>query len=461
VGAGVVGTIFDAEANRRIVNAGAGNATTGFFAPEGGGLSAVYTSGLTPAQLAGFWTLEITDVRVTGGSPPPAMLLREFALNFTSGLVARPDVVLPTGDFNFNATTRLRGGAVPTGTGAYPNAGAQAVMPGRGYGPAPAIAADNTLGSFSPFQGRLYVAYAGQPSDTAADDTNIYLITSDDGGASWSGPVLVNDDVPQRDGFSQGDRPQLEPAIAVDPITGTVRGVVPRRPLRRGAGAGRHVAGGQRRRRRHLQRADRRVPERPADGLRQHHAPDRHPGPDPREPVGGNPLRDATFLFGDRQGLAVLGGRVVAAWAGNQNGGDRALNRLDIRTARARIAAGPRVVRSTMGPVTAVTTAAGASTTPSPPTARGRSTASPSSSTASSTSTRGTRWPSARRTSRSSTATPPARWSAPSAPRRSRRSTRSTSAASPRSWRRPSWCASRRRPAPAPTATAWARGSST
>jgi hypothetical protein len=222
VGAGVVGTIFDAEADRRIVNAGAGNATTGFFAPEGGGLSAVYTSGLTPAQLAGFWTLEITDVRVTGGSPPPAMLLREFALNFTSGLVRGPDVVLPTGDFNFNATTRLRGGAVPTGTGAYPNAGAQAVMPGRGYGPAPAIASDNTLGSFSPFQGRLYVAYAGQPSDTAADDTNIYLITSDDGGASWSGPVLVNDDVPQRDGFSQGDRPQLEPAIAVDPITGTV-----------------------------------------------------------------------------------------------------------------------------------------------------------------------------------------------------------------------------------------------
>jgi subtilisin-like proprotein convertase family protein len=359
IAAGIVGTIFDADADRSIVNAGAGNATTGFFRPELGGLAAVYNSGLTPAQLAGTWTLEVTDVRVTGGSPPPTMQLREFALNFTSGLTTGNDVVLPTGSTNASATTRLQGGAVPTGTGAYPNAGAQAVMPGRGYGPAPVIAADNTLGSFSPFQGRLYVAYAGQPSDTRADNSNIYLMTSDNGGASWSGPVQVNDDIPQRDGFTQGDRPQLEPNVAVDPTTGTVvlSFLDARHDAARARGAttlAASIDGGTT----FSPQTDAFLndPQTVFDNVTRQTLT---LGPIPENQSAGNPLRDATFQLGDRQGLAVLGGRVVAAWSGNQNGGNRALNRLDIRTAQASIAIGPRIVQSTMGPVTAVGTAAG------------------------------------------------------------------------------------------------------
>ena len=33
-------------------------------------------------------------------------------------------------------------------------------------GPAPVVASDNTLGAFSPHQGRLYVAYVSRPAAT-------------------------------------------------------------------------------------------------------------------------------------------------------------------------------------------------------------------------------------------------------------------------------------------------------
>ena len=51
--------------------------------------------------------------------------------------------------------------------------------------PAPVIASDNTLGSFSPHQGRLYVAFTGMFSGAQAGNTDIFLIFSDDGGKTW------------------------------------------------------------------------------------------------------------------------------------------------------------------------------------------------------------------------------------------------------------------------------------
>ena len=110
--------------------------------------------------------------------------------------------------------------------------------------PSPTIASDNTLGAFSPHQGRLYVAFTGRFDDTspapAKDQTDIILLASDDGGQTWtaladvanqfSSGIQVNDDNAQTDGFSGADanripgigRTQLQPQVAVDPYTGSV-----------------------------------------------------------------------------------------------------------------------------------------------------------------------------------------------------------------------------------------------
>src|SRR5262249_47291577 len=85
-----------------------------------------------------------------------------------------------------------------------------------GVAPTVALASDNTLGSFSPFQGRIYVAYTA----TFANG-NIVLATSDDGGVTWTTPRTVNDDSAS-DFFSGGQRPQSLPAAAVAQSPGTL-----------------------------------------------------------------------------------------------------------------------------------------------------------------------------------------------------------------------------------------------
>src|SRR5262249_42515990 len=123
----------------------------------------------------------------------------------------------------------------------YPTAAAASPL---GIGPEPSLASDNTLGAFSPFQGRLYLTYVGRFDDqnNPADNTDIYLRTSDNGGLSWAAAVRVHHDLRSKDGFSgaevgaglppsfvsntttltQGGRPQFEPSVAVDQWTGTL-----------------------------------------------------------------------------------------------------------------------------------------------------------------------------------------------------------------------------------------------
>ena len=54
------------------------------------------------------------------------------------------------------------------------------------------MASDNTLGSFSPYQGRIYAAFVGYFNVTIdgvknpTDNTDIFLTYSDDGGRTWS-----------------------------------------------------------------------------------------------------------------------------------------------------------------------------------------------------------------------------------------------------------------------------------
>lgn len=72
------------------------------------------------------------------------------------------------------------------------------------------LAWDRTNG---PHRGRVYVVYTReQPNES--DDTNVYVRYSDDGGASWSGGVRVNDD--------QTTNSQFLPKLALDPTSGNL-----------------------------------------------------------------------------------------------------------------------------------------------------------------------------------------------------------------------------------------------
>jgi hypothetical protein len=86
-------------------------------------------------------------------------------------------------------------------------------QPSRGISPNPGLAVEQS-GSHA---GRIYLVY-----DTAVagqhNNTNVELIASDDGGATWTAlaanPVKVNDD--------KGKASQFFPAMAIDPSNGTV-----------------------------------------------------------------------------------------------------------------------------------------------------------------------------------------------------------------------------------------------
>jgi hypothetical protein len=103
------------------------------------------------------------------------------------------------------------------------------------------MAVDNTLGSFSPHQGRIYAVYVGYTDirvgafpgiPNPSDNTDIFLVTSDNGGLSWSSPVRVNSDFSPTDGYTESNgggapgvitgRVQFLPAVAVDQATGTL-----------------------------------------------------------------------------------------------------------------------------------------------------------------------------------------------------------------------------------------------
>lgn len=83
-------------------------------------------------------------------------------------------------------------------------------QPDRGIFSVGTIDADRTFGAY---HGRLYFSYADRET-TTTDDTNIFVRYSDDNGASWSDPILVNDD--------GGVNSQFFARLAVDPVTGWV-----------------------------------------------------------------------------------------------------------------------------------------------------------------------------------------------------------------------------------------------
>src|SRR5439155_4560353 len=77
---------------------------------------------------------------------------------------------------------------------------------------------------------------------------------------------------------------------------------------------------------------------------------------------GSNANKDTTYGMGFHQGLAVEAGHIYPLWAGNFNGNNLLYGRTsversktDILTAQVEIAAGPRIISSTMGPVQSTT----------------------------------------------------------------------------------------------------------
>ena len=80
-------------------------------------------------------------------------------------------------------------------------------------------------------------------------------------------------------------------------------------------------------------------------------------GPEADNQSAGDPQTDTTFGYGDQMGLAVFDGQVYPVWAGNFNQsttistGAVIADPLNIWYRPMVIAAGPRIINSTMGPI--------------------------------------------------------------------------------------------------------------
>jgi subtilisin-like proprotein convertase family protein len=320
------GTTFDSEADRSITDATAGAEWVGHYRPEAGSLTAA-VNGKTAAQLSGTWTLTIGDHR-NSGTTPPFQRLFNWSLHFT-GLLS-----LPAGA----ATTVVRGGRTTStvpGSANNTYSTTNPAAPTTGVGPGIVVAQDKTFGSYSQFQGRIYVAYTGG----SGSNTDVYLTSSDDNGTTWATPTKLNDDTPS-DNFSEGNREQFTPSIAVDPTTGEL--VISYYDARNDAALARvntsittSIDGG----------ADF-SPVTYANKLKT--ATDFLTGNQVTlEAIPGNQAQAGANGFGDREGLVVYGGNIFPIFSTNDNAAGES-----IRTAKMVTAAGPRVIFGDMGSVT-------------------------------------------------------------------------------------------------------------
>jgi len=369
----VIGTTFDDNATRNIFDPTAGgtngntNPYIGHFQAEGGSLDNFIAKvrSNNAGTLSGTWSLIITD---TAAETPPGSLV-EFNLQFNSGLTSKGQATIASefGDANGNDTIVTLGALGDN----FPRASAASPT---GIGPGLVMAEDTTLGSFSPYQGRIYAAFVAYKNtkvlgvQNPTDNTDIYTVYSDNGGLSWSSPIQLNDDAGVIDGTSGANnnpaqgivtgRVQFQPEIAVDQATGTVvyswrdgRDDVARSRVATYITAS--IDGGNT----FNQQVYANPPKTTVDAITGNTVV---VGPQSDNESSGNPQRDGTFGYGDQMGLAVFDGHVYPVWSGNlnqgaiSNGAVVAAHPLYIYYQPMVIAAGPRVVNSTMGPVTGV-----------------------------------------------------------------------------------------------------------
>ena len=173
-----IGTVFDDNATRSIFDPtatgtnGVSTPAVGHYRPENGSLASLLASG----SVNGTWTLQITDYRADASTatPPHPSELTNFHLQFTTGMTRG------------TPTTLSRLAVAGSLTDTYPTA---APSTPNGVGPGLVMAIDNTLGTGSPYQGRIYAAFVGYlyidyPSGVwnPTTNTDIFLMHSDDGG---------------------------------------------------------------------------------------------------------------------------------------------------------------------------------------------------------------------------------------------------------------------------------------
>ncbi len=307
----------------------------------------------------GTWTLETNDTNTPPTTPPttPNYLIN-WSLSFGRGLTADNDVVVPG-----SQGLIVGGSASAPGTVAVPSSPVD-------IGPGVVMAEDNTLGADSPYEGRVYMAFVGYYDVTVlglknpTTNTDIFLTYSDDGGRTWSDPVEVNDDSGDSDGLSGGSETnfndqvtglsQYQPEIAVDQTTGTV--VLSWRDARNDPNntliatyITTSIDGGNT-----FSPQTYANPQSTAvdaitdttDVL----------GPEGDNATAADNAVNATYGYGTSMGLAVYGGQLYPVWAGNFDeanliNGALEGDALSIYYRPMVIAAGPRIISSTMGPI--------------------------------------------------------------------------------------------------------------
>lgn len=84
-------------------------------------------------------------------------------------------------------------------------------QPTRGIAACPSIGVDKSNG---PRRGWIYLCYGDRGPNRPSDDVDVFVRHSQDGGATWSAPVRVNDDT--------GATSQFFPWMNVDPVDGSL-----------------------------------------------------------------------------------------------------------------------------------------------------------------------------------------------------------------------------------------------
>jgi hypothetical protein len=137
----------------------------------------------------------------------------QFYVAWDNFSVANKDTIMFSSSLDDGATFSAPVAAATSTVNVFnPRAYTIPAQPTRGIGSNPAIAVED--GAFN--TGRIYLTFTSAP--TSHNDTNVYLVASDNGGATWtalgSSPVKINTDTTTTSQFFSD--------IGIDPTNGTV-----------------------------------------------------------------------------------------------------------------------------------------------------------------------------------------------------------------------------------------------
>ncbi|MGL6075385.1 MAG: proprotein convertase P-domain-containing protein [Fimbriiglobus sp.] len=331
----------------------------------GAGALSVFV-GKTVNDLVGTWRLDVTDNRndrITEAKDIAQQFIDYFSINVTA---SNDDSLRPGMSADQKIGTPLLTPAVPAaGIDPFTNPTTAPISPGiYGLGSAVSVAFDNSLQPFNDgsaiFErpsGMMHVAFTN-----AANGFDVFTMAGQIDPATnkfnWFDPVRVNDDTPF-DNFSEGNRAQFHPTIAVEPATGNI-GVMwydaryDASNVRAATYFAQSTDGGKT----FKQSPDGGFTESPQIYLNASRkainaidwaATGKNLGLSTVtiEPIPSNIAKIGGVGLGSRQSLVPIGpGKFAAYWTGNSNTTGSSLFRTVITGA-----AGPRIINGDMGPV--------------------------------------------------------------------------------------------------------------